>query len=712
MGEANIGDILGTYQLDAEVGLGGAARLFRAHHVDPSYGENIFALKVLHGKRSADPAFVTRFRKEAYLLSTLRHPNIVDTFESGIQDNELYIAMEYVYGRDFGDILDETKAPLPEPLALHVIREVLEALRYAHDMVDQDDRPVGIVHLDIKPSNILVSYDGRVKLTDFGIASLQADLPNQEADQVLGTKGYFAPEQLSGEHVDKRADIFGVGVVMYETLCGRQPFEAGRTSKVLRNNRRAAMPRPRKVNPSLSVELEEIILRALERRPGRRFQSCQEMLNALDGLAPHPAGMALALGSFTRSVFVTAPDLISGPWQRTTTLGTLPPASEVAVCASDEALRQTLASYLEPLGVIFRFHNSPARLVRESTGERTPRAIIVDVDDPTFTAAELLAFQIGSTRPVPVITIATAFKPRAVAVSDAVGAVEMLITPLRREVTRAAIRRVLQRLRPAQSAAPPPSHTPPPLSARVLLVTEDMALATRLTNDFKPWGYLVDIASTPEAAVKMMDWSVFKGVIYDLFPPDAVIPDLVTHLRGLPGVGLIPILYLRSSGPEWAEITMLERTALRPRETSSVVLASTLSQLRAITDLGRSFHRLPMAGRADLAFRGRTIEATIENISRGGALVRTGQMPALHTAVSLTLFPEWEQPPFTLDGVVVRLELGDDPSSDDAGVGIAFSPCERDAERSLGALIGILAAQRAPLMTPPPKRFEPPPSTE
>lgn len=710
MAEANIGDVLGSYQLDAEIGLGGAARLFRAHHVDPSYGENIFALKVLHGERAADPAFVARFRKEAYLLATLRHPNIVDTFESGIQDDQLYIAMEFVHGRDFGDILDETDGPLPEPLALHIIREVLDALRYAHDAVDQDGQPVGIVHLDIKPSNILVSYDGRVKLTDFGIAALRADIPNQKGDLVLGTKGYFAPEQLIGDQIDNRADIFGVGVVMYEALCGRQPFEAGRTSKVLKNNRRAAMPRPRKVNPKLSVELEEIILRALDRRPNKRFPSCQEMLDALDGLAPHPAGMALALGSFTRSLFVTAPDLMSGPWQRTTALGSIPPSSEVALCASDEAIRQTLATYLEPLGVMLRFHNSPARLVRESMTERAPRVIIVDVDDPTFTAAELLAFQVGSTRPVPVITVASSIEPRAVAVSDAVGAVEMLVTPLRREVTRAAIRRVLQRLRTAPSAAPPPSHTPPPMSSRILLVTEDMALATRLANDFKPWGYLVDIASTPDAALKMMDRSVYKGVIYDLFPADAVVPDLVTHLRGLPGVGIIPILYLKSSGPEWTEITMLERTALRPRETSSVVLASTLSQLRAVTHLGRTFRRLPTNARADLAFRGRTIDAYIENISRGGALVQTGHMPALHTTVSLTIHPEWEQPPFTLDGIVVRLELDDDPSSDEAsvGVGIAFMPSERDAERALGAFVGILAARRAPLMTPPPRRFEPP----
>lgn len=696
MVELTAGDLFGSYVLEGEIGLGGAARLFRARHVNPASGEHLFALKVLKGNRASDPDFVSNFRREGYLLSTLKHANIVDTYEAGLQGGNLFIAMEYVHGRDFGDVLDHHRGPLPQIVALYVVQEVLHALDYAHNLLDRDGAPRGVSHRDVKPSNVLISYDGRVKLTDFGIASSLYGATTQADDRLLGTKGYFAPEQLDGAPVDHRADIFGVGVVLYEALCGRLPFDADRTTKLLKQNRQARMPRPRKVNPGLAPDLEAIVLRALERRPDNRYGSCREMLADLRSFGPHRTEMPLALGSLVRALFATEADVTRGPWGRSGP-GSIPPSATVAACVNDATTREFLIEHISsPLGVSVVFCSSAAELARGIESGARPRAIITDIDDPYFNAAEFISVQGVSARPLPVLSICNAIEARSIALADTIGTTDLLVRPLSDPVTTGAVRRALRQTMSRVESDISKQAPQKTLGVRLLVVSQDRQLCERIAREFMPWGYLVDEVATPKEALSQFKRTTYLVVIYDLTPVDAIDPILPSRIRSLPGVGLMPFLFLHDPGAPEPALPLPERAASRPRTASSVVLAAAVNHLRSMTHLGRTFKRLPMEGKADLTYRGLSVSTDLANISRGGVLLRTGKFPAVGTPCTVTFDG------CSLEGQVIRLDFNEDKPDEPAGVAIAFNPNSAEAEFRLINLIGVESISKAPLLTPPP----------
>lgn len=683
-----VGDLLGSYRLEEEIGSGGAARLFLARHTHPRYAENLVALKALRASAASDPEFVENFRREAYLLTTLKHANIVDTYEAGIDGDELYIAMEYIHGRDLGQLLDRHRGPLPVPVALHVVTQVLRALEYAHTLQDSSGRPAGVIHRDIKPSNILISYDGEVKLTDFGIAALAAEVAPATNNRVLGTKGYFAPEQLRGEAPDQRADIFALGVVLYEILCARLPFKADRTTKLLRQNLRARVPRPRRVNRTLAPDLETVVLKALERRPQRRHENCAQLRRELAPHTPHPAGMALAVGSLVRRLF---PDGYAAPHRRQgSVLST--PVQEVVVCTSQSDTLRGIVDDVRPLDVRLRLYATTAELARDVEDQDPPTMIVVDVDDPAFVASELLSVQIGSARAVPVVVIGGVLDPRTVAIADALAATEIIIRPLAGRVTAAALERTLLRQSIiAQRTPRTPAESP---AIPVLLVSTDHELDARLSEDLRTWGYHVDVSPNLPEALRRTEFCSYRGFLHDLSP---AMPDVsfVQQVRQLPGMGLVPIVFL-SPGTLPDTTHFPPRCATRSRRTSSVVLATLLNQLRAANHLGRTFTRFHITGRVALGYRGQSIDCELVNISRGGVLLRSSHLPSVGNEVELTLWPQGSDA-FVVQGHIARLELKPGAVDDRAVLGVSFASPSPDQEEKLIALIRRLASRQAPL---------------
>ena len=259
----------GRYRVISKLGSGGMADVYEVE--DQQLGRRV-ALKVLHRRFAEDEQFVERFRREASAAAGLQHPNIVGIFDRGEWDGTYYITMELVRGRTLKDIVRE-KGPAPPEAAVDITLQILRAARYAHKN--------GVVHRDIKPHNVLIDQDGRVRVADFGIARAgTSDIT--ETGSVMGTAQYLSPEQAQGRPVDARSDLYSIGIVLYELLTGQVPFDAESPVTVaLMQVSEPPLP-PRELNPAIPAAVEGVVLRALEKEPGRRFQSADEFIAALE----------------------------------------------------------------------------------------------------------------------------------------------------------------------------------------------------------------------------------------------------------------------------------------------------------------------------------------------------------------------------------------------------------------------------------------------
>ncbi|MGI8983364.1 MAG: protein kinase domain-containing protein, partial [Acidimicrobiales bacterium] len=283
--------LVGRYRLRRLLAKGGMAEVWEA--VDDILGRPV-AVKLLHPHLAADESFRERFRREAIAAARLAHPNVVATFDTGADEGTTFIVMELVEGSTLRHILDET-GPLAPGRTVHVGAQVADALHYAHR--------AGIVHRDIKPANILVSADGRVKVADFGIAKeveeSEPERPNPSealtvAGSIIGTAQYLAPEQVDGRAVDGRTDVYALGVVLYEMVCGRPPF-TGQTDMAVALKHITTDPPPlATAGGGLPRALEEVVLRAMAKPPEARYQSAADLRSALLAVDLH-AGEATSL---------------------------------------------------------------------------------------------------------------------------------------------------------------------------------------------------------------------------------------------------------------------------------------------------------------------------------------------------------------------------------------------------------------------------------
>lgn len=260
---------VGKYRLLSTLGRGGVATVYEGVH--PTLGRSV-AIKMLSHGHVYHPHFADRFRNEARIIAGLRHPNIVEVFDTEEAYATFFIIMEKLDGRDIERILDEGKIFGADEVR-NVLCQVAEALDVAHDH--------GVVHRDVKPSNIFMTPDGNVKLTDFGIAlvpDLERELYVNER-QALGSPLYMSPEQAMAHKVDRRTDIYALGIVAYEMITGLPPFDHDDPREVLRMHVRKTMPSPRKKNPSVPADIEQFIKKACAKGPEDRFQTAREVLD-------------------------------------------------------------------------------------------------------------------------------------------------------------------------------------------------------------------------------------------------------------------------------------------------------------------------------------------------------------------------------------------------------------------------------------------------
>lgn len=278
------GDLFGKYRLGDRIARGGMAEIYHGHVLGAGGFAREIVVKRILPDLVEDAEFLSMFHEEANLASSIDHPNIVQIFDFDQEGDSFYIVMEYVRGADLSKLIRaaaERKERLPPEVAVFVVSEVLEGLRYAHDMKDEDGRPLGLVHRDISPANILLSYAGAVKLADFGIAKAATSMVHTSAGILKGKYPYMAPEQAAGRALDRRTDLFAVGIVLYQSLLGRRPFRGRDSAELLESVTNGVYDPPQKILPTLDQRLVDIITRALLVRPEDRYQDADEFLQDL-----------------------------------------------------------------------------------------------------------------------------------------------------------------------------------------------------------------------------------------------------------------------------------------------------------------------------------------------------------------------------------------------------------------------------------------------
>jgi len=282
----------GRYRVLRRLGSGGMADVWLA---DDTHLQRQVAVKVLHARFAQDHEFVARFEREAEAAAGLQHPNVVSVFDRGNAEGTYYIAMQYLEGPTLKQLIDKGLAPEE---AARLIRQVLEGARFAHRH--------GVVHRDLKPQNVIVDAEGKATVTDFGIARAGVSEITQ-AGSVMGTPHYLSPEQAQGLEVTAVSDLYSVGVMLYEALTGQVPFEGDSAVAVAMKQVSQPPQRPSSINPQVSPALDAVVMRALEKEPGRRFQSADAFIAALDAALKDPG-----VGSGT-AAFAPLPPAVATP---------------------------------------------------------------------------------------------------------------------------------------------------------------------------------------------------------------------------------------------------------------------------------------------------------------------------------------------------------------------------------------------------------------
>jgi eukaryotic-like serine/threonine-protein kinase len=283
LNERKPGRLIGGYRLEALLGRGGMAEVWRATLTGPARFARTVAVKRILPHLLTEPHIVRMFGKEAATAGLLHHQNIVQIYELVEADGELLIVMEFVPGADMLTLIKKSQGKLPLGFALHVVRELCRGLHHAHSLCDSAGKPIGIVHRDVSHANVLVGWDGSIKLSDFGVAKVLSHATAATRSEIKGKTGYMSPEQATGERMDHRADVFSVGVVLYELCTGASPWTSPTGSLALRQG--ARITPPTQLVPGLPPELDAICLRAMSDQPGDRFADCDQLAAAIAPLA-------------------------------------------------------------------------------------------------------------------------------------------------------------------------------------------------------------------------------------------------------------------------------------------------------------------------------------------------------------------------------------------------------------------------------------------
>jgi serine/threonine protein kinase len=275
---------LGNYEPLLELASGGMATVFVARHVGAKGFERLVVLKRVHPHLLGNREFTDMFTDEARIASLIHHPNVVPVIDVVESERELLLVMEYVESAALSTLISNTKnVGIPTRIVARIIADALAGLHAAHQALDMRGEPMELVHRDVSPQNIIVGKDGTTRLIDFGIAHAADRLTQTKTGSLKGKLAYMAPEQASGLPSDRRVDIFACGVTLHEALVGKRLFRGENELDTMRRIMEAPIPAPSSVLPSISVELDAVVLRALERNPRTRYQTAAEFLDALEG---------------------------------------------------------------------------------------------------------------------------------------------------------------------------------------------------------------------------------------------------------------------------------------------------------------------------------------------------------------------------------------------------------------------------------------------
>jgi len=295
--------IVGRYALFGELAAGGMATVHFGRLVGAVGFSRTVAIKRLHPQFAKDPDFVGMFLDEARLAARIQHPNVVSTLDVVPIEGEVFLVMEYVHGEALSKLIRAARKNqqlVPPRIAVAILAGALHGLHAAHEAKSERGEPLGIVHRDVSPQNILVGTDGVPRVLDFGVAKAAARVTSTRDGQMKGKVSYMAPEQMRGRGVDRRTDVFAAGVVLWEALTGRRLFDGQDPGEILAKLLEARIPRPAEVEPSIPSQLDDIVMRALSRDINQRWSSARELAIALE----HTGAIALPreVGEWVESV--------------------------------------------------------------------------------------------------------------------------------------------------------------------------------------------------------------------------------------------------------------------------------------------------------------------------------------------------------------------------------------------------------------------------
>ncbi len=302
------GTTLGKYEILRKIATGGMAEIYLARSRGAAGFEKLVVIKRILPNVAEDPTFVQMFLDEARLAATLQHPNIADVYDVGEAEGTPFFAMEYVHGQDVRNIRmtarkrDET---VPLAISLAIIHGTASALDYAHEKRGNDGKSIGLVHRDVSASNVIVSYDGAIKLLDFGIARASSRTHKTQVGTLKGKIPYMSPEQCRGSELDRRSDLFSLGVVAFELTVGRRPFRGESDFEVMDQIVHKGAPTPSSLMRDYPPELEAIVMKLLAMKQADRYQTAEDMLHDLDPfLAQHRLWVSpKPLGKYMRTIF-------------------------------------------------------------------------------------------------------------------------------------------------------------------------------------------------------------------------------------------------------------------------------------------------------------------------------------------------------------------------------------------------------------------------
>lgn len=310
----------GKYSLLNRIAAGGMAEIFLGSYIDIEGNTKYIAIKKLLPNLSEDPDFIQMFLDEARIAALLFHPNICQILDVGAVDKQYFIAMEYLYGKDLRQIMKKIASfstIIPMSLVIRIISDLCAGLHHAHLKVDNKGNPLKIIHRDVSPPNIIITYDGIAKIIDFGIAKAETKIYQTRVGVLKGKYSYMSPEQVTGMDLDYRSDIFSVGIILYELTTGRRLFKLDTDILILQAISEGNVPPPSSVIPNFPQELEEIILKTLNRDREKRFQTCKELQNALETFAVKNSLISTPqeLSDFLRKIFSDEADQFQAAFQ-------------------------------------------------------------------------------------------------------------------------------------------------------------------------------------------------------------------------------------------------------------------------------------------------------------------------------------------------------------------------------------------------------------